>query len=388
MGIPSVDTDLFGDETLEETQTVYRSLRDAGAVVRLPTNGLYAVTHFDAVRAALRADSILISRCGVAANDVLNNTQGNATITSDGEIHSRRRAVLMRPLMPGALKAVHDRIRAAADQLVETLIERDEFCGVADFARVLPVSIVGEMVGLEESGRENMLEWAAATFNALGPMNQRTTDALETALGLLKYVQTLTPDRVKPNGWAAGLFKEVASGGLSAEEGAMMVVDYVAPSLDTTILATAHMLWQLGQSPKQFRQLKENPSLIGSMVNESVRLGSPIRSFTRFCATDYETEDGTIPEGSRVAVLYASANWDERHYPDPEIFQIDRNPRDQVGWGHGVHLCAGKHLARMEMEALARALIEKVSVIEVGEPTPILNNLLQGFAALPAKLAA
>ena len=386
MSIPSVDTDLFSDDTLTNTPSAYQSLRDNGPLVHLSANDLYAVTHFDAVRAALRADTALISSHGVAANDFLNSTQGYATITSDGEVHSRRRSVLMRPLMPGSLKEVATRINTAADQLVETLLDRDEFCGVADFARVLPVSIVSELVGLEEPGRENMLEWAAATFNALGPPNQRMTDALETAMGLIQYIQNLTPDRLKPGGWAAGLFEEIDQGGLSPEEGAMMVVDYVAPSLDTTILATSHMLWELGRSPEQFNRLKDNPALISSMVSESVRLASPIRSFTRFCIKDYATDHGTIPEGTRVAILYASANWDERHYPAPLAFQVDRNPRDQVGWGHGVHLCAGKHLARMEMEALARALIEKVSVIEVDEPTRILNNLLQGFDALPTKL--
>lgn len=385
MDVPEADIDLFSDDTLTDTPRWYRALREAGAMVHLPRNGLYAVTRFDAVRAALRADAVLVNGHGVAANDFLNGTPADTTLTSDGETHMRRRAILTRPLRPQSLQDVRARIDTAADALVDRLVVQGEFCGVKDFAAHLPVSIVSDLVGLEESGREHMLDWAAATFNALGPMNDRTREALSRALGLIAYVRELTPDRLRPGGWASLVFAEMERGALTATEAAMMVVDYVAPSLDTTILATTHMLWRLGTTEGAFDALRQDPNLVGSLVDETVRLASPIREFTRFASSDYVTDDGTVPEGERVAVLYASANWDERHYPNADRFAIDRNPRDHVGWGHGVHLCAGKHLARMEMEALALALARKVRCIEVGAPAPLLNNVLQGFEALPAR---
>lgn len=388
MTLPECDIDLFSDETLQNTERAYRRLRDAGAVVFLPKNDLFAVTHHEAVRFALRADKTLINAKGVAANPMINDIGGNATLTSDGDTHSRRRSVLMRPLMPPALAAVKDRIDETADELVQALVTRGEFCGVKDFASHLPLNIVADLVGLEEAGRENMLDWAAATFDALGPENERTKSALGLALGLFQYVNELGPDRVKPNGWAAAVLAEVDTGNISIEEAAGMVIDYTAPSLDTTILASAHMLWRLSTTPGAFDALKADPGLIPSMVLESVRLASPIRAFTRFAERDYVTDHGTAPAGARAAILYASANWDERRYEDADQFKIDRNPRDHVGWGHGPHVCAGMHLARMEMEALARALVAHVSSIETGTPEPILNNVLQGFKSLPVTIKA
>ena len=385
MTTPKSDIDLFSDQTLQNTEQVYKQLRDTGAIIELPANNLYAITQFDAVRAGLRADTVLINGKGVAANAVINDMPHYATLISDGEVHKKRRNILMRPLGPGALQSVKDRITASADTLVLDLVGREQFCGVKDFASHLPVSIVADLIGLAESGRENMLDWAAATFDALGAMNNRTEQALQTALGLIAYVQTLSPDNVKPGGWAEAVLKEEPAGNLSTEEAAMMVVDYVAPALDTTILASAHMLWRMGATPGAFEQLKADPDLVPSLVNESVRLASPIREFTRFAAEDYVSDAGTIPAGARVAMLYASANWDERHYPNADQFQIDRNPRDHVGWGHGQHSCAGMHLARMEMEALARSMIKHVDTVEVDTPVPILNNVLQGFAALPTR---
>ncbi|MEL7043110.1 MAG: cytochrome P450 [Pseudomonadota bacterium] len=385
MAILDSDIDLFSDDTLLNTERAYKQLRDTGAIVRLPKNDLYAITQFDTLREGLRADSVLISGKGVAANDFMNGVPSYTTLISDGDLHRKRRNILMRPLGPKALQSIKDRIEASADTLVQDLASRDQFCGVKDFASHLPVSIVADLIGLEESGRENMLDWAAATFDALGPMNSRTEQALQTAMGLLAYVQTLSPQTVKPGGWAEAILTEVPAGVLAPEEAAMMVVDYVAPALDTTILASAHMLWRLGTTPGAFVHLKDDPSLVLSLVNESVRLASPIREFTRFATADFVSDAGTIPTGERVAMLYASANWDERHYPNADQFQIDRNPRDHIGWGHGQHSCAGMHLARMEMEALAHAMIKHLRSIETGPPTVILNNVLQGFAALPSR---
>lgn len=249
-----------------------------------------------------------------------------------------------------------------------------------DFASHLPVSIVAELVGLTEDGRENMLSWAAATFDALGPLNERAQAALPMAGSLLQYTAGLTPDQVRSDGWAGRILAEADAGTITPAEATMMIVDYVAPSLDTTILASAQLLWSLGSTHGALDQLKANPDLVKSAVIEAVRLASPIRAFTRYAETDYVSDDGTIPAGARAAVMYASANWDESHYPTPQDYQIDRNPRDHVGWGHGAHTCAGMHLARAEMEALCRALIAHATSIEVAKPKRIVNNVLQGFS--------
>ncbi|MEL7044270.1 MAG: cytochrome P450 [Pseudomonadota bacterium] len=386
MNIPVSDIDLYSDDTLENTRVVYRQLRDLGAVVYLNSNDLYAITHYDAVRAALRADDVLINGEGVAANEIINGAPKDTTITSDGETHNHRRSILRRPLLPRSLESLRNRVGDSADALVSDLLRRDGFCGVADFASHLPVSIVADLVGLSEQGRSNMLEWAAATFNALGPLNARCEAALPLALQAVEYVTGLTPDGVQEGGWAHRVLMGREDGELNQAEASMMVLDYVAPSLDTTILATAHMLWLLGTSPDAFAALKADPTLVESVVTESVRLASPIRCFTRFAQSDFGFEGSVVPAGSRAAVLYASGSWDERHFPNADEFQVDRNPREQLGWGHGAHTCAGMHLARLEMESLLRSMIRHVDVIEVGEPAPLMNNILQGFSALPANL--
>ena len=381
---PAFDEDLYGDELLLDPCGAYHAIRELGSAVWLSQHNMWAVGRFDDVRTALKADTALISGRGVAANEALNARQAPITLTSDGDVHLRRRNVMIQPLLPASLKTLRTDIETEAGRLVEQLATGEKFEAVSRFASHLPISIVAELVGLDDGGRANMLGWASATFNALGVMNDRGMASMPTLLDLRGYVQSLDRTGMKPGAWAARLFEAAERGEISPDEAKAMVIDYVVPALDTTILATAHMLWLLATAPAAYDALRVEPGLVPSVVNEAVRLASPIRSFTRFAVDDIQVGDAIIPKGSRALVLFASANRDERHYSDPDSFDIRRNPRDHVGWGHGAHVCAGMHLARLEMEALLTALVQHVGRITIGKPVCIKNNVLQGFERLPA----
>jgi hypothetical protein len=96
-----------------------------------------------------------------------------------------------------------------------------------------------------------------------------------------------------------------------------------------------------------------------------------------------------IPEGDRVLLLYGAANRDPRHYDDPAAFCVDRNPGDHLGFGSGVHLCLGAHLARLEASAVLHELGRRVRRLELaGEPVRGTNPILRGMARLPLTLTA
>jgi cytochrome P450 len=382
---PTFSEDLYSRSHLRAPYPAYRRLRDIGPAAWMPRRRLWAISRFVDVRAALRADTVLISGKGVAANTLVNGVENPLTLTSDGEAHSRRRQVLIQPVTPTPLKVLRPRLEATADRLVGGLANGETFDAMTSFASHLPVTVVADLVGLNAAGRAKMLTWAAATFNVLGVVNVRGLAAMPRVLELGRYIRALSRAAVEPDGWAALLFDAADRGELSPEEAQAMVLDYVAPALDTTILATGHMLWLLATTPGAYEAVRRDPGLIPGVVNEALRLSSPIRGFTRLAVKPYEMDGVTIPPGDRVLVLYASANRDERHYANPDLFDIRRNPRDQVGWGHGAHTCVGMHLARLEMEILLNSLVARVERIEVDAPTPAWNNVLQGFQQLPAR---
>lgn len=383
----SYDADLYAAAALAEPYGHYRAIRDAGSAVWLSHHGMWAVGRYADVRAVLRDYRTFSSAHGIAANDVINTSSLGNTITSDPPEHTRMRAIIRAPLAAPALREIGPRIEAAAEILVERLVARGEFDAVTDLAHHLPVSIVSDLVGLPEEGRANMLRWASATFDALGVMNERGQAALPHIQELHAYCRNpQTLERLKPDGWAAAIWRAAERGSLERHKCPVMMRDYISPSLDTTILATGSLIWLFGRYPEQWDAVRSDPALISSAINEAVRIESPIRGFTRVTTAEAQIGESVIPAGARLLVFYASANRDERKWDEPERFNVRRDARDHLGFGFGAHVCAGMHLARMEITALVQALVRRIERFEIGTPVLATNNVLRGLARLPVRV--
>lgn len=380
---PSLPINLYASSALEDSSAIFKEIRDAGPVVWLPRHRMWAIGRFADVRAALRDDERFISGDGVAANLIANHAGRLTTLSSDDDVHTRRRKVLMQSLGAKALGPIEGTLEAQAERIVAARLDGQPFDAVADVAAGLPVSVVADLVGVRVDS-DQLLFWAASTFNALGPANRRTILTLRGSLGLLRYTRALSRAAVVPGSWAASVFDAADRGEISAAEARTMVIDFVAPSLDTTILATAHLLWLLARHPEQWEQIREAPDLIPAAVVEAVRLASPIRGFTRSVAQDTEIDGVQLRAGDRVALLFGAANLDERQFPDPQRFDPQRPKGAHLGWGNGPHTCVGIHLAKLEMRTLLRAMVPLVESIHVQAPTRLRNNTLQGITSMPA----
>jgi cytochrome P450 len=144
---------------------------------------------------------------------------------------------------------------------------------------------------------------------------------------------------------------------------------------------------EAAQNPAQWRRLREEPGLAGAAFNETVRMEAPIQGFSRLATRDVDLGDGvTIPAGARAIVSCGSANRDGRHFENPDRFDIDRRPLDHLGFGFGVHNCAGQHLARMEAQAVFSALARRVHGLALrGPPQRALNSISRGYARIPMR---
>lgn len=381
---PFSTIDLFSQESLRDPFDDYRRLRDLGPVVRLQHPDVFALSRFDTVQSALRQSDIFINGKGVGFNDPFNAVRAASVVQSDGDLHRRLKSVVIRPLMPQEIAKIRAELKQLISEQIDKLVGQGEFDAMIQIARHLPVEAVSHFVGLPQNGRERMLDWAAAGFNAIGPEYDPGDfkQLAEAAAFLLKVRRA----DVRPGSWSDQLFEAVEAGMLTLEEAGAALGGYVMPSLDTTILATGHLLNNLARSPEQWTLLKSEPDLIPAAVIEGVRHSAVIRWFARVATQDAEIEGVRIPEGSRLMLIYASANRDERHYPDPDRFNIKRKARDQLAWGVGAHTCLGMHLARVEMEVLLEVLVEKNVTLSAGEPVVGTNQGLYGFASLPFQL--
>ena len=383
LAIATSDADFFAEEVMDDPYPVFRQLRDAGGVVWLDRYGLYALPRYETVKAALADDETFISGEGVTMNDQMNANLRGITLCSDSDAHAAMRKVIAKPLTPTAIKQLTEEIQIEAKGLIEKLVERRTFDGVSDLAQHLPVTIVSRLVGLPEEGREQMLKWSAANFNCFGPMIPRTIEAFEIVGEMIEYAfNQCVPGKLKPDGWAQMIWDAADRGEIRHDQVPGMMNDYMGPSLDTTIAATSNLLVQFAENPDQWDCLREKPALLPNAINEGIRRDSPILSFTRLVAKDTELCGYRLPKGARVMPIYASGNRDERHYPDPDRFDIERKVGDHLGFGHGVHQCVGSNLARLEIMSLFREMIPRVKRFHIGKRKRAFVNLLRIYASL------
>ncbi len=385
-GIPLYPHDLFSPDALRSPFSHYRAIRDLGAVVRLSEPDVYVLSRFEDVRDALRAPDALASGSGVGFNDAFNTPGRPNVIQSDGDLHKRLKAEVLRPLLPGQLRQYREGLKGRITASIRSLVDSGPFDAMEKIARVLPTTAISDLVGLPEKGRAAMLDWAAATFNAIGPLQKGFEADFALVREAMGYFMTLDGTAVREGSWARTLFDAAATGKLSELEARGALSAYVLPSLDTTILAKGHLIWNLAMAPEQWQRLKRDPSLVPAAVLEGVRHSSVIRWFSRVARTEYRVGEHTVPESGRVMLIYGSANRDERQYANPDDFDVTRDARSHLAWGSGPHMCAGMHLARIEMEVMLEALVECCGVLEAGEPEMHANRGLYGFAKLPLEL--
>ena len=385
----SYDADLYRTGAILDPYPHYRRLRDLGPVVWLPRHKCFALPRYAECKATLRDDQQFLSGDGVSLNTLANKLSKGTTLASDGDEHAERRKLVAHRMMPRALRSLGEAVDAQAATVVDAAVAQGGIDGV-DLATALPLAIVPDLVGWPKDQREHLIEWGGATFDVLGPLNWQAVKAVPRALQMMRFARRVVRQR---NVLAGSIIDELLTaadnGALKHGECPALMVDYIAPSLDTTISAISNALYLFGTHPEQWQLLKDDPDLIPAAVNEVVRYESPLRAFARQTRDHTEIAGTAIPAGSKVLVLYASANRDERAWDDPETFDIRRNAGAHVGFGNGAHACAGQGLARLETVAILRALVARVDRIEVtGEPVWAVNNIIRRHQSLPLKLVA
>lgn len=385
--MPASAMDFWSDAVIADPYPHYRQLRELGPVVWLERYDCWAAVQHKEARAVLLDSDIFTSKQGVGMSPTATANAEGAMLFSDDPDHKRLRRVFQRPLLPGAIAKIRERLAELAEARVEALVEKREFDGVSELAHLLPLSVVTDLLGLTEQGKTNMLRWAAALFNVAGPEdNPRTIASFDMAVEAITYLMELDREELDPEGWAAALFRAADAGELSQDEARKMLMDYTGPALDTTINGLSSALWLFAKNPDQWDRLRAEPDLINKAIDETLRLESPIRAFSRVATRDVAIGGVTVREDDRVLVVYASANRDAERYADPERFDIGRDARDHIAFGYGMHLCAGMHLAKLEIRTVLEILVRKVARFHLIAEERNLHNTLRGLAKLTLRV--
>jgi cytochrome P450 len=274
----------------------------------------------------LRDDATFLSGTGVALNRITNRLSRGTTLNSDGVEHDQRRKRVAHRMLPRALRTISDRVDATATAVVDAALNKGEIDGVNDLAAALPLAVVPDLIGWPRDQRDRLIEWGGVTFDVLGPLNWRAMKAMPDAFQMLRFARRVVRERTVLDGsMAAELLTAADNGELSHRKCPPLMVDYLAPSIDTTMSAISNALHLFATHAEQWQLLKKEPKLMPNAVNEVVRYEPPLRAFARRVGRDTEIDGIRISSGARVLVMYASANRDEREWDEPHVFDIRRD---------------------------------------------------------------
>jgi len=398
MTIPSLDIDPFCQAFFDDPFPAHAALRDAGPVVYLPRYELFAIARYEHVQAALTNWRDFSSARGVGLSDFAREKPWrlpSLLLETDPPLHDRTRKLMDRVLSPAAIRALRADFTAAAEALIDVLVERDNFDAVRDLAEAYPLTVFPDAVGMPRENRRFLLPYGNMVFNSFGPRNAFFEDAVRDAAPVLEWVTAQSRrEALAPVGFGAVIHAAADTDEIARDEAEVLVRSLLTAGVDTTVNGLGAALYCLARFPAQFERLRADPSLARGAFEEAVRLESPVQTFFRTTVRDVAVDgaaDGpkTIGEGRKVLLFLGAANRDPRRWEQPDDYDITRRAAGHVGFGTGIHGCVGAVLARLEGEVVLTALARKVARIEIaGAPRRRYNNTLRGLASLPMRLHA
>ena len=401
-GIPSLAIDPFSRGFFDNPYPGHAAVRETAPVVRLPvleahnlTGGrpVLGIGRHEHVHAVLMDFQCFPSGRGVGLRDYRAHPplRGPGMILEiDPPLHSQRRAVLNRALSPTVVRALRPRFTAAADALVDRLLDQGEIDAIRDIAEAFPLGVFPDALGLTPDGRDNLLPFGNFVFNSMGPDNDLLAASLAEMPPLAEWATRQSQrDRLAPDGIGAIIHAAADAGEITHEEAPLLVRALLSAGVDTTVNGLGAALSCLAAAQDQWARLHADPSLARGAFEEAIRFESPVQTFFRTTACDLELGGAAIPEGTKILMFLAAANRDPRRFANPDSFDITRNASGHVGFGAGIHMCVGQILARLEGEVLLASLARRVARLEpTGPATRRYNNTLRGLAALPIRLVA
>ncbi|TYP90332.1 cytochrome P450 [Blastococcus xanthinilyticus] len=390
--IPTSDIDPFSHEVLEDPLPMHAALREAGPVVHLSRYDVHAMARYDEVHAALVDWQGFQSAAGVGLSNFRYEKPWrppSIVLEADPPRHDAPRRVLQKVLGPRALRRLQDGWAADAGSLVDEVLARGTtFDAVASLAATFPLRVFPDAVGIPQAGRENLLPYGDHAFNAFGPDNDLVAKGAPRVAELSAWVtEQCRREVLAPVGFGADIWAASDRGDITPEQAPLAVRSLLTAGVDTTVHGISAVLYAFATNPAQWQRLRQDPALARVAFDEAVRWESPVQTFFRTATTDVRVGDVVIPEGHKILMFLAAANRDPRRWPDPDAFDLSRDPSGHVGFGMGIHQCVGQHVARLEAATLVTALARRVRTIELDGPTKRHhNNTLRAWESIPVRV--
>ncbi len=366
------------------------------AVMHDPSDqGYWAVTRRSDIVTVSRDNEVFRSGRGVMFEsfpvELLEASQ--SFLAMDPPRHTTLRKLVSAAFTPRQVRRIEDSIQANAKTIVEELKAAGSGADIVQYcAKELPIRTLSDMVGIPESERERVAHAAEVAVSWADPESMDGRNPLEVLVENQVYLHqvagALAAERREHPGddlFSSLVNAEVDGDRLTDADVAAFFVLLSVAGNDTTRQTISHALKALTDFPVQRAWLVEDfDNRIGTAAEEFIRWATPVMTFRRTAAKDFELAGQIIRAGEKVVMFYSSGNWDTEVFDHPDHFDLSRSPNPHLGFGGGgVHFCLGAHVARAQLRAIFGELLRQLPDIQAGDPTYVPGNFIHAVRSMP-----
>jgi unspecific monooxygenase len=302
--------------------------------------------------------------------------------------HTRVRKLVSKAFTPRFVEGLRPRVQAIFDRLVDAVAGGGEFDMLPTLAEPLPVTVIAEMLGVPDADHHLLRPWSAEIVKMyeLNPPESSQRDAVRACIEFSGYLRELARERRGRPG------EDLISGLVHvADEGEQLTEDELVGTCvlllnaghEATVNSTLLGWWALFRRPDRLEQLRGDPALLPTAIEELLRVQTPLPMFERWVLEPFELHDVSIPKGGELGLLFDSANHDPEVFDEPEDLRLDRKPNPHLTFGAGIHFCLGAPLGRMELQISFATLLDRFpDMTLVEEPAYKPNYIIRGLEGL------
>jgi cytochrome P450 len=380
----------YSYEFHDDPFTVYRQLRDEAPAYYNEELNFWALSRYDDVLAALHDPERYCSKYGITIED------GNPLpmmLTTDPPDHTGLRRLVSRAFTPRRIADLEPNIRKLSTEYLDALDGRAEADLIQDYAALLPMDVISTLLGVPAGDQTQLRRWSDALLHREEGDANVTPEGVQAAIQLIQYFTAFVADkRANPRGddLAEALnAAEIDGDRLGDEQIVGFLFLLIIAGNETTTKLLGNCLLALQRYPSERAKVQADLGKIPAAVEEILRYEGSTQAMARTLTTDVELHGETMRSGTKVLLLLGSGNRDERVWDRPDVYDIDRAwPTHHLAFGHGIHVCLGAALARLEMRVSLEEFLTRYPSYEIDESglVRVHSGNVRGYARAPITL--
>jgi cytochrome P450 len=382
-------------EVHEDPYPLYARLRSEAPLYRNEELDFWALSRHADVVAAFRDPSQFSNANGVSLDPAVWGPHAHKSMSFlalDPPRHTRMRALVSKGFTPRRVRELEHHVRDLASQYLDQALRHPEFDFVTDFAGLVPMDVVCELLGVPRADRADLRRLGDAVVHREDGVVDVTPAGMEAALALYGYYADMLAERRAAGSGtddltSALLAAEIDGDRLTDDEIIGFLFLMVVAGNETTTKLLANAVYWGWRNPAELAKPMNDPARIPDWVEETLRYDTSSQFLARTVAEDFSAHGQTVPAGHRLLLLVGSANRDPAAFANPDRYDLDRDTSALISFGAGRHYCLGANLARLEARVALSEFGRRVARYEIdgGRALRVHSSNVRGFASLPIR---